>query len=280
MADPLTVLTVGGSLASIAGLTGTLHQFLQFISGRRRRRKEATLDHYLEWLKRERHQGILDKLQRSTEAQRDLRELLEQSRKHNAAGFRRLLEALEGLQRDHAELLRGVEIVPGRVVDELRIEQKRVRSEEDKEYDQIYRKAVISDLDHVQLFGVDQLSTESQTQRLTHAYVSLSLTGAGDEDAGAGPAPAEQMFDTLTTDTGRLLIRGEAGYGKTTLMQWAAIQAAGRILSALWEMLPRLSFAGLKKTPKRTCPPASRGGEGPHWLPRSGREALATRALV
>lgn len=235
MPDPLTILSVGSSLASIAGLPETLHQFFQFITGRRRRRKEATLDHYIDWLSK-RHQGVLDELKRSAEAQRDLRQLLDGSRSQNAAGFRRLLETLEGLQRGQAELSRDVKNIPGALLDELRNEQERVRSEEDKEYDEIYREAVISDLDHVELFGVDQLSTESQTQRLTHAYVSLSLTGVGDEEAGTGPAPAEQVFDTLTTDTGRLLIRGEAGYGKTTLMQWAAIQAAGRLPSRSKEL--------------------------------------------
>ncbi|HUU97904.1 MAG TPA: hypothetical protein VM487_19380 [Phycisphaerae bacterium] len=46
MAEPFTIL---GSLASIAGLAGTLHQFL---SGRKKRRQEATLEHYVEWLRR------------------------------------------------------------------------------------------------------------------------------------------------------------------------------------------------------------------------------------
>ena len=164
-------------------------------------------------------------MERSAEVQHELRQLLDGLRTESAAGFARALEGLARQQRMLAHLSKSIGRVPGDVVDRLRAEQERARSEADKEYDRLYREAVTRELDHVELFGVDQLSAESQSQRLTRAYVSLSLTGTDGKDQ-AGPAPAAQVFDTLTPGAGRLLIRGEAGYGKTTLLQWAAIEAA------------------------------------------------------
>ena len=108
------------------------------------------------------------------------------------------------------------------------------------DYETRYRKSVVDRLDFVQLFGID-VPKESKEYSLSVAYVTLNLT---DEDAIRGSSgaeaeegrgaqrrssptalSAEQVFDSFRPGGGRLLIRGSAGCGKTTLVRWAAVQA-------------------------------------------------------
>jgi len=96
---------------------------------------------------------------------------------------------------------------------------------ESRQYEVDYRLAVARNLDYLELFGAD-LTPESKRQALSVAYVSLTLeTSSGSEGEGE-PSPVETVLNGLAEDTGRLLIRGEAGSGKSTLFRWAAIQAA------------------------------------------------------
>jgi hypothetical protein len=108
---------------------------------------------------------------------------------------------------------------------------------DDADYETSYRNAVVAELDKVELFGVN-LPPELKESRLTDAYVTLRLRpGEDDDDDDDEPSSAhdetipetvtaEQAFDRLGSQSWRLLIRGGAGCGKTTLVRWAAIQAA------------------------------------------------------
>jgi Leucine-rich repeat (LRR) protein len=87
-----------------------------------------------------------------------------------------------------------------------------------------YLNAVADTLDELELFGVD-LTPESKKQKLSVAYISLSLEAGNGEDE-VGPTPVVSVFDAVGKESRRLLIRGEAGSGKSTLFRWAAIQAA------------------------------------------------------
>jgi predicted MPP superfamily phosphohydrolase len=105
-----------------------------------------------------------------------------------------------------------------------------------EDYEARYLQSVAKKLDYIELFGID-LPRESKEYSLTVAYVSLNLS---DEEATETEVeeleddltlmsqttfPAEQVFDNLA-DKGRLLIRGIAGSGKTTILRWAAVQSA------------------------------------------------------
>lgn len=104
------------------------------------------------------------------------------------------------------------------------------------DYETRYRKAVADRLDYMQLFGID-VPKEVKEYSLSVAYVSLRLSdddeaaevkaAPDDEQDDRGPTilSAEEVFDGLRPGAGRLLIRGVAGCGKTTLSRWAAVQA-------------------------------------------------------
>jgi Calcineurin-like phosphoesterase/NACHT domain len=105
-----------------------------------------------------------------------------------------------------------------------------------EDYEARYLRSVAKKLDYIELFGID-LPRESKEYSLTVAYVSLNLSdeeateteGEEEEDdltlTNQTTFPAEQVFDNLA-DKGRLLIRGIAGSGKTTILRWAAVQSA------------------------------------------------------
>jgi len=119
------------------------------------------------------------------------------------------------------------------------------------DYEARYRRAVLDRLDYVHLFGID-VPRETTEYSLSVAYVSLNLAdelaeedeeeesravrepiGEDDEDRRGEVSsrfvetslPAEEFFNKLGGDQRRLLIRGAAGCGKTTLLRWAAVQA-------------------------------------------------------
>lgn len=127
-------------------------------------------------------------------------------------------------------------------------------------YTQRYCQFVIDHHDGLELFGCD-IPRELQRHQLSVAYVSLNLTR---EDGGypakkrqpqtlknqaeklvqdvleddnrpqhisdESSAALEQVLDKISTETSRLLINGPAGAGKSTLMRWCAIHAAGQVL--------------------------------------------------
>lgn len=89
-----------------------------------------------------------------------------------------------------------------------------------------YRLAVIAKLDRVELFGAE-IPDEAQRNVLTEAFVPLTVqrsTGKGKTEPEL--VSSYDVFDQLQPGKGRLLIRGAAGTGKTTLLRWAAIHAA------------------------------------------------------
>jgi hypothetical protein len=110
------------------------------------------------------------------------------------------------------------------------------------DYEARYRQAVVNRLDYMQLFGID-VPRESKKYSLTVAYVSLNLADEDiedaevtdeEEDAKLEPTSksAEEVFEDLGIATNRLLIRGGAGCGKTTLLRWAAVQT-GKVNSRM-----------------------------------------------
>ncbi|MBC7817144.1 MAG: hypothetical protein IAG10_09680, partial [Planctomycetaceae bacterium] len=108
-----------------------------------------------------------------------------------------------------------------------------------------YRDAVAKNFDFIDLFGIT-IPRELRRFQLTDAFVSLNLqrsltptknparskkrqpesTETDEEKSDSELLSCEAVLDRLRPGEGRLLIRGAAGSGKTTLMRWIAIQAA------------------------------------------------------
>jgi Leucine-rich repeat (LRR) protein len=131
--------------------------------------------------------------------------------------------------------------------------------EKTAEFERRLCEAMVRKYDYLELFGAD-IPRESQRHALSVAYVSLNLSkDDGDdeeeeeeeeeeaesaedssslaaisetsarlekEESFVGARPVDEVFDRLSPSTGRLLIRGVAGGGKSTLLRWASIQAA------------------------------------------------------
>jgi Leucine-rich repeat (LRR) protein len=110
-------------------------------------------------------------------------------------------------------------------------------------FERRFCEAIVRKYDYLELFGAD-IPRESQRHSLSVAYVSLNLSEDEGEKIGdgipprirktqaaesklgfIGARPVADVFDHLGGALGRLLIRGAAGGGKSTLLRWAAIES-------------------------------------------------------
>jgi len=155
-------------------------------------------------------------------------------------------------ERTFGEMLKRQNVLTD-VAEQILEEVRRIREEgksddvEASRFEVDYRRAVVRQLDELQLFGVD-LSAASRRHRLSVAYVTLSVqketteppdhrlvekvgeTLSEDneqEESSAAPLPVDKALK----DSNRVLILGDAGSGKTTLLQWIAVRAAQRDFS-------------------------------------------------
>ena len=96
-------------------------------------------------------------------------------------------------------------------------------------YEKDYRQAVVIRFDVMELFGAD-IAVESRKHSLSAAFVSLHIERkASKDDAGISKnndVTIGELLSTLPGGTRKLLIRGDAGSGKSTLFRWIAIRAA------------------------------------------------------
>lgn len=130
----------------------------------------------------------------------------------------------------------------------------------EEHFTQRYCEYVIKQYDVLELFGCD-IPKELKNHQLSVAYVSLNLAQEdedqplshrvnikrdssstknktylkGNEELQKGinnsSAVIEHVLDSVSKSSGRLLINGSAGAGKSTLMRWCAIHAAQNILA-------------------------------------------------
>ncbi len=101
------------------------------------------------------------------------------------------------------------------------------RTAADAAFEERYARWVVDTHDHVTIHGIDV----GDRWPLDDAYLSLETTttghdpgGVADELGGARAAP--QRAEAALRHLDRVLLRGGAGCGKTTLVQWLAVLAA------------------------------------------------------
>jgi hypothetical protein len=98
-----------------------------------------------------------------------------------------------------------------------------------------YRRSLILHLDRIELFGVKITGSGTRVYNLSNAFVPLTAV----VESSGEPCPVESALAGCE----RAVIRGDAGLGKTTLMQWLAVQAAKRAFAdSLKEWNTRVPF--------------------------------------
>lgn len=95
----------------------------------------------------------------------------------------------------------------------------------DAPYEHEYGEAVATAYRRTRIFGLDELGRRAAEWDLDTAYLSLEATS---RDTSAAPVP--QRIDDLLGTRPRVLLRGDAGAGKTTLVWWLAAHAAAGTL--------------------------------------------------
>lgn len=150
----------------------------------------------------------------------------------HAANAKEVHAKLDGL----ADVLEAVSNTQARILAVLDFAKQSFDDLNAKEYQnrrvflEVYYRAICKALDRMELYGLDvQEDNPARSQRLSVAYISLNLT-AKDPGEDEGSRSWESVLDALERGTnGRLLVRGDAGMGKTTLLRWAATAAASQI---------------------------------------------------
>ncbi|MBW4460651.1 MAG: leucine-rich repeat domain-containing protein [Nodosilinea sp. WJT8-NPBG4] len=160
---------------------------------------------------------------------------------------RRLIEAapaVEGYeQAKTVKMLQQLEAI----AQQLGLERDLAIQSEDA-FVERYRKVVKDELDRLEVFGLSRMDRLTSQQSLSMAYITLTASGIVDSDDEKGAAKVlkaghhaidgewpdrEQrrvlsQVDDAICDCRRLMIRGGAGAGKSTLMQWLAVRAASQ----------------------------------------------------
>ncbi|WP_369696767.1 NACHT domain-containing NTPase [Streptomyces sp. XD-27] len=130
------------------------------------------------------------------------------------------------------ELITKVDVLIGRLPSQ---------SAEDAGFERRYAKYVTDKYGILSIVGVDLPRAETSWP-LDAAYLSLeAIPRAGESEpaAEAAPRPADQAL----SGHDRVLLRGGAGSGKTTLVQWLAVATAGqRPAPGLEQLIGRVPF--------------------------------------
>lgn len=129
-----------------------------------------------------------------------------------------------------------------------RLERLRKTHPDDTHYEEEYGEALRAEYRKTKIFGLDELSRNDTEWDLDTAYLSLearpqsragrraSIDSAVPRDYWSLPTPHEehgsgpQQIEELLGTRPRVLLRGDAGAGKTTLIWWLAAHAAAGTL--------------------------------------------------
>lgn len=140
----------------------------------------------------------------------------------------------------------------------------------DLRYEEEYAAALGAAYRRTKVFGLDELGRHDSEWDLDTAYLSLEAQPRDHSGPPDEPRPVPQRVDALLAERPRVLLRGDAGAGKTTLVWWLAAHASagtlGPKLTALNGLVPFV-------VPLRTL--RARGG-----FPSVGQLAAAASTAV
>lgn len=114
---------------------------------------------------------------------------------------------------------------------QFRLERVTDFHRQDLRYEPDYADAVSARYRKTEIFGLEELGRNESTWDLETAYLTLEAeTSAPAKQRLPGPGPGPQRVNDLLADRPRILLRGEAGAGKTTLVWWLAAHAGAGTL--------------------------------------------------
>ncbi|MDT7845144.1 NACHT domain-containing protein [Streptomyces justiciae] len=102
----------------------------------------------------------------------------------------------------------------------------------DRAFERRYLRHMAERHNHITIYGID-LRDSPDRWPLEVAYLSLEATAVEErtlpEERPAGPLTVQLPAEDALLTHDRVLLRGDAGSGKTTLVQWLAVTAAGEL---------------------------------------------------
>ncbi|WP_079127323.1 NACHT domain-containing protein [Streptomyces sp. TP-A0874] len=112
----------------------------------------------------------------------------------------------------------------------------------DTAFEEQYAKDIVTGHNHLTIYGID-LTRSADRWPLDAAYLSLEAE-SGPDAATASPHPRPALpAEQAMAGSERVLLRGAAGSGKTTLVQWLAVSTArGDLPTALSALRGRVPF--------------------------------------
>ncbi|MFD8595056.1 NACHT domain-containing protein [Kitasatospora sp. NPDC059646] len=100
----------------------------------------------------------------------------------------------------------------------------------DRDFERDYAKAIEADYGRIRIFGLRQAAGPGRRGwDLSTSYLSLEIRST---EPRSGPGPGPQRAEQILRGRRRILVRGEAGSGKTTLVQWLAVGAMNGTLGS------------------------------------------------
>ncbi|GAA2104894.1 NACHT domain-containing protein [Streptomyces albiaxialis] len=123
----------------------------------------------------------------------------------------------------------------------------------DARFEQRYADHIARKHGELTIYGLDL--RHAREWRLDSAYVSLEATASDGQEGLTAPLPAERALSGQE----RVLLRGGAGSGKTTLVQWLAVTAARQdaLPPSLSHLVGRVPFVlPLRRVGRDGLPPA------------------------
>lgn len=276
MLENIDVNTIG-SVASIAGVGVSIAQWFQGLTTERRKQlqdeKDATIDDYLEWLRRRDQQELVERLEESRAVLKSIRLVLKVIMAASEEQAGQILEKLMTVEAGLTEELSQVRESLDEIKAELRFFTAQPVGHEFLSFESRYLEKIEEHYDRLRMIGIPEM--RDVTQSLSIAYVSLTLTAKT-----RGDDSDSDSAERLLLENHFLTVRGPAGCGKTTLLRWLA----GRCAAVAEENNPWSNgipfFIRLRSLPKEsegvpelgklvdyTIPPATWAVEVPNgWI--------------
>lgn len=222
MSDPLQAIAQLSQLDAFNTATGAIGlgvSLIQWYQSEIKGKKQAVIEDYLEWLRRQNHLELLGAINSSAEELSKVQGLVSSIANASAANTKEVLNAivLEGqtIQNRLDDLSQTISTKRNQHL--FNAEQKKI---DFNDFESEFLQKIKQEYGRVQMFGVRDMRDIKQEMNI--AYVSLSVRCAKNNEEDNRSSKAEECILAMPS----LTIRGPAGSGKSTLLSWIALQCS------------------------------------------------------